>query len=183
MQRLQIHSLLLLIGLTVTLSACFTEPNYSDTPEITSAQVFPYKDLPAGQGVGRGRRDSIVVTIGFRDGDGNLGNDIPVSKEDSVRFANTGWGNYRIRTFRLEEGRYREIILPVNQTLFLPNLTRNKPKPGAIEGTLDYNSTFQYGNRFQLYPVKFQIQIRDRAFNESNVFETDTVYVPFPRQL
>ena len=182
MQRLQIHSLLILFGVTLSLSACFTEPDYSNTPQIEAETPFVYKDLPAGQGVGRGRRDSVVIRVSFKDGDGDLGNDIPLSREDSLRFAsNGGWGNYRIRTFRLENGRFRELDLAVNRTLFFPNLTKGKAR-GAITGDLDFNSVFQYGNRFQLYPVKFQIQIRDRALNESNVVETDTITVPFPRQ-
>ncbi len=181
MQRQQIHSVLLLLGVTLTLSACFTEPDYSNTPQIEIKEpIFKYPDLPAQRGVGRGRRDSIVIRVAFKDGDGDLGNDIPVAKADSARYAERGgWGNYKIRTLRLVNGRFEEIVLPVNQTLYFPDLTKNKAK-GAIEGDLDFNSTFQYGSRFQLYPIKFQIQIRDRALNESNIVETDTVIVPFP---
>ncbi len=182
MQRQQIHSILILTGITLSLSACFNEPDYSNTPQIDFKGIFAYKDLPAQRGVGRGRRDSIVVTIGFKDGDGNLGNDIPIAKADSARYAsNGGWGNYKIRTLRLVNKQYQEINLAVNQTLYFPDLTKGKPK-GAIEGSLDFNSTFQYGNSYQIYPIKFQIQIRDRNLNESNVIETDTVWVPFPRQ-
>lgn len=182
MQRLQIHSILILLGVTLALSACFNEPDYSNTPQIEVKPIFKYPNLPAGAGVGRGRRDSVVITIGFKDGDGNLGNDIPVAKADSARYAsNGGWGNYKIITSRLVNGRYEDLTIPVNKTLYFPDLTKNKAK-GAIEGTLDFNSTFQYGNRYQLYPVKFKIQIRDRDLNESNIVETDTVWVPFPRQ-
>lgn len=181
MQSRPVISYLFLTMLSLTTLACFKEPNYSDTPEITSSTVFPYKNLPAQQGVGKGRRDSIIVTIGFKDGDGNLGNDTPVSRADSVRYAsNGGWGNYKITTLRLVNGKYEVVPTLVNKTLFFPDLAKGKGK-GAIEGTLDFGQIFTYGNRFQLYPIKFQIQIRDRNLNESNVIETDTVVVPYPR--
>lgn len=181
MQRQLIQPYLLalgIMGIALTVSACFNEPNYPDQPEIVGSTVFPYKNLPARPGVGRGRRDSIVVTINFRDGDGNLGNDTPVPAADSARyFSNGGWGNYKITTLRLVNGRYEVLPTPVNRTLYFPDLTKGKPK-GAIEGTLDFNQTYLYGNSSRLTPIKFQVQIRDRGLNESNVIETDTVWVP-----
>lgn len=167
--------------MALTLSACFNEPNYSNTPEIEFKGLFRYT-IEAGKGVGKSKRDSVVITIGFKDGDGNLGNDTPLPKADSARYASTGgWGNYKIRTFRLENKVYKEIPLAINNFLLFPDLTRGKPK-GAIEGNLDFNQTFQYGTSFQMYPVKFQIQIRDRGLNQSNIIETDTLNLPFPRQ-
>jgi hypothetical protein len=180
MQRQQIQPYLLVLGLALTLSSCFTEPNYSNVPEISFDRVDRYT-IEGGQGVGRSRRDSVIVVINFKDGDGNLGNDIPISKPDSARYAsNGGWGNYRIRTFRLINRQYVEVPLTVNRTLYFPDLAKGKPS-GAIEGPLEFDQIFQYGNSFQIYPTKFQIQIRDRDLNESNVIETDTVWLPYPR--
>ncbi|WP_461099941.1 hypothetical protein [Spirosoma luteolum] len=180
MRRKQIQPYGLALGLALLLTSCFNEPNYADTPAIEFRGLFRYT-IEAGKGVGQSKRDSVVVTVGFKDGDGNMGNDTPVSKADSALYAsNGGWGNYEIRTFRLVNRQYQEVILPINKTLYFPDLTKNKPK-GPIEGTLDFSSTFPYGNSFQLFPVKFQIRIRDRALNVSNVIETDTVTVPFPR--
>jgi hypothetical protein len=181
MRRQLIQPSLFILGIALLATGCFNEPNYSNTPEITSAAIFPYKNLAGGTGVGQSRRDSVVITIGFRDGDGNLGNDLPLAKADSARYAsNGGWGNYKISTLRLVNNRYEEVNLAVNQTLIFPNLAKGRP-PGPIEGTLDFNSTFQYGTSFRLYPVKFRIQIRDRDLNVSNVIETDTITVPFQR--
>lgn len=181
MRRQLIQPYLLVLGTALTLSACFNEPNYSNTPNIDFRGLFRYT-IEAGKGVGKSKRDSVVLTIGFKDGDGNLGNDIPLPRADSARYAsNGGWGNYRIRTFRLENKQYKEVKLDINQFLLFPDLTNGKPK-GAIEGTLDFSQTFQYGTSFQMYPVKFQIQIRDRSLNESNVIESDTLNLPFPKQ-
>ena len=102
------------------LSSCFNEPNYSNTPAIDYKGMFKYT-IEAGKGVGKGKRDSVVITVGFKDGDGNIGNSIPVAKADSALYAsNGGWGSYRIRTFRLVNKKYEEVKLPVNQTLYIP---------------------------------------------------------------
>ncbi|WP_460946378.1 hypothetical protein [Spirosoma daeguense] len=180
MQRQQIQPYFFILGAALLLSSCFTEPDYPNTPEIDFKGLFKYT-LNAGTGVGQSRRDSVVITIGFRDGDGNLGTASPLSKADSAKYAsNGGWGNYQIRTFRLVNSRFEEYPLSVNNTLIFPELTPGKPK-GAIEGKLDFYQIFPYGTSFQLYRTKFQIKIRDRDLNESNVIETDTLTVPFPR--
>ena len=180
MRRQQIQPYLLALGVALSLSACFNEPNYSDTPEISFREIYRYS-LEAGRGVGKARRDSVVISVNFKDGDGNLGNDVPVPKADSARyFSNGGWGNYRIRTFRLENGSYKEIVLPVNNTLYFPDFTKKKPK-GPISGSLDFNTTFQYGTTYKMYPTKFKITIRDRSLNQSNEVETDTLSLPFQR--
>lgn len=166
--------------MALSLTACFNEPNYPDKPEISFIDIYRYP-LEAGRGVGKAKRDSVVVSVFFKDGDGNLGNDTPLSKGDSARYAsNGGWGNYRIRTFRLENGKYVEAPLTVNNFLLFPDLAKNKPK-GPKEGPLDFNTTYQYGTSFRMYPTKFKITIRDRDLNESNEIETDTIPLPFPR--
>ncbi|QJW88280.1 hypothetical protein HNV11_02250 [Spirosoma taeanense] len=180
MRRQLIQPYLFVFGIALTLSACFNEPNYSDTPEIEFKEVSPPYTIEAGTGIGKQKRDSVIITIGFKDGDGNLGNDVPVPKADSARYVSNGnWGNYKIRTFRLVNKKYEEVNLQENRILYFPDLTKGKPK-GAIEGTLEFRQIYYYGNRFRRYPVKYQIQIRDRALNQSNVIETDTVTVAFP---
>lgn len=182
MKRQQIQSYLFALGIALSLSACFNEPDYSDTPELSFIDPTPYRyPLEAGRGVGKGRRDSVVIQVFFKDGDGNLGNDFPLSKGDSARyFSNGGWGNYRIRTFRLVSGKYEEVKLDVLNTLYFPDLAKGKPK-GPIDGPLDFNTTFQYGTSFRMYPTKFRITIRDRNLNESNEIETDTLNLPYLR--
>ncbi|AUD04374.1 hypothetical protein [Spirosoma pollinicola] len=182
MRRQLIQPYLFVVGIVLTLSSCFNEPNYSNTPAINYEGMFKYT-IEAGKGVGKGKRDSVVITVGFKDGDGNIGNSIPLPKADSLLYQSNGnWGSYRIRTFRLVNNKYEELLQAVNNTLYIPDLTKGKPK-GAIEGSLDFNQIFQYGTSYQLYPTKFQIEIRDRVLNTSNIVETDTISVPFPKTL
>ncbi|MBC8154997.1 MAG: hypothetical protein H7Z72_19050 [Bacteroidetes bacterium] len=179
MQRQLIQSAFLLIGLVLTLSACFNEPDYSETPAISFKSVVPYT-IEAGGGVGQGRRDSVVVTISFQDGDGDLGEDINDTTRIRRMFADETWGNYELKTFQLINGRFVELNLSANNKLYFPRLTREGQK-GAIEGTLDFSQKFFYQtgqSGFRIVPLKFQIRVRDRAFNVSNVIETDTVRVP-----
>lgn len=180
MQRQLIHSVLLLAGVLLTVSACINEPNYSKTPAITYKQVQPPITLPAGTGVGQGKRDSVVITIGFQDGDGDLGEDTGDTNRIKALFAKETWGNYELRTFQYVNGKYTELILAANQKLFFPRLTKDGQK-GSIEGTLDFSQKFFYQtgqSGYKIVPLKFQIRIRDRALNISNTIETDTVRVP-----
>ena len=125
-------------------------------------------------------RDSLVITIGFKDGDGNLGNNIPIDYSDSARYKQAGgWGNYKIRTFRFENNQYKELPTGETNTLFFPQLSR-EGKRGPIEGDLELEQIYLYSTKYKNYPVKFRIQIRDRALNLSNEIETDTITVPFP---
>jgi hypothetical protein len=181
MKFISILSCLFIAAAGLLVSACFSEPNYSETPEISEPVIFSYRDLVAQQGVGQSRRDSIVITVNFRDGDGNLGNDIPVLGADSLQYVtNGGWGNYRVTTLRLVNGKYEALQTPVNQTLYFPNLAKGKGA-GPIEGTLDFSQIFPYGTSYRRYPTKFQIQIRDRFLNVSNIIETDTIVLPYTR--
>lgn len=179
MRRQQIQPYLFVFSLALLLSACFTEPNYSTTPQIEFKGMFPYPK-EAGTGVGRPKRDSVVITIGFTDGDGDLGSDSQNTTQFNSYTANGGWGNYEIKTFRYENRRYVEVPFAVLNALIFPELAKGKPK-GAIEGTLDFNQIFTYGTTNRFYPTKFQIRIRDRALNVSNVIETDTITLPYLR--
>lgn len=175
MRRQLIQPYLLVFGIALSLTGCFKEPDYSTTPAITYKGMFKYT-LPPGTGVGQTKRDSVVITIGFTDGDGNLGSSSQA--DTSIYFKNGGWGNYKITTLRLIDGKYQVYSLNDNNTLIFPDLALGKPK-GPIEGTLDFNQKFFYGTVIQRYPTKFQIQIRDRALNVSNIVETDTLTLPY----
>jgi hypothetical protein len=180
MRRQLIQPYLFLSGIALALSSCFNEPNYADTPEIDFKGIDRYT-IAAGKGVGQSKRDSVVITVGFKDGQGDLGTSAESYRVDSARYmSNGGWGNYEIRTFRLENKQYVELKQPINNFLIFPDLTKNKPR-GAIEGRLEFSQIFNYTTPFQIYPTKFQIRIRDRALQASNVIETDTVWVPYPR--
>lgn len=178
MQRQLIQSGVLFLALALGLSACFTEPNFSNTPSISFGQIYKITK-PASADRRTAKRDSVVINISIEDGDGDLGEDVQL---DSVRirrtvFGKETWGNYQLKTFQLVNGKYEELILTDYQKLFFPRLYR-KDKRGPVEVAFDFSTTFPYSNTVKLKTVKFQVKIRDRALNESNVIETDTITVP-----
>ncbi len=179
MKRQLIQPVLLLFGITLLLSACWSEPDFADAPKIEFLGLSPFRRLPARPGVGNGERDSVVISLHFTDGNGDLGVNSPRNKADSAVYYSTfkEWGNYQIKVLRLVNNKYEELVLKENNVLVFPRLTKEGTK-GAIEGLLDFRQIFFYTRNSKITPVKFQIKIRDRSLLESNVIETDTVHVP-----
>ena len=160
-----------LLLFAVSTTGCFTPPDYSPVPEIVFNSMTKFEVI---EPFSKTKQDSVVITLDFKDGDGDLGES--TDNRDDSRYDT--WGNYELRTFRKTTGnQFQEIILPANFKIFFPVL---KPdgKRGPIEGKLDYASYFPYTQTAKLTTVKFQIRVRDRAFNVSNLVETDTLSVP-----
>lgn len=177
MRRQLIQRMVLACGLGAAAAACYVEPDYSDTPEISVVGTPVKFTLEAGTGVGAARRDSVILTIRFQDGTGDLGEDNRDTSRIRTLFGRESWGNYELKTFYLDNGRFVEQNAGVNAKLFFPRFTREGQR-GAIEGTLDFSQTFPYVRPFRMVPAKFQIRIRDRGLRVSNMVETDTISVP-----
>lgn len=176
MKQQLLHSVLLLFGLSLLFSSCLPEPDLSTTPQIEYDGLTPFRRLPSFAGVGGEERDSVVISVKFSDGDGNLGDNTLDSTILANRYTD-GWGNYEIKTFQLLNGKYVELQSLDNRFLLFPRLSREGQR-GAITGLLDFRQIFFYSRNYQMLPVKFQIRIRDRDLNVSNTIETDTIRVP-----
>lgn len=151
--------------------SCFEPPSFSNTPEISFNNIVKFTVADPFSGV-NSKKDSVVITIDYKDGDGDLGESIAGRSNPKYN----EWGNYELKTLRLDPDTKRFVELPqaANKTLFFPVL---KPdlKRGPIEGDLSLSPSFFYNNRSRLTVVKYQIRIRDRALNVSNMVETDTL--------
>jgi hypothetical protein len=158
------------------MAACFNEPNYSDVPaiQLLGPPVKQYK--PAGEKVGQSPRDSIITTIRYQDGTGDIGEDPRDTARIRKVFGKETWGNYEITTFQFVDGKFTALPASDNGKVYFPGPPRLQK--GAVEGTIDFSQVFPYQRPYKLVPVKFQIRIRDRALNVSNVLETDTITVP-----
>lgn len=165
----------IIIGLSAT--GCYEDPDFSTTPAISfnSITKFTVADTFSGANA---KRDSVVITLDFKDGDGDLGE--PVDGRTDPKYVD--WGNYELKTFRkLPNGTFEEVVLAANSKLFFPELLKGSKvnnRRSPIEGLLDYAIYFPYSNRATINVVKFKIKIRDRALNVSNVVESDTISVP-----
>ena len=60
-----VRSALLIVFVSLLLASCYEDPDFSDTPRLTDIEVYT-KDASNG-------RDSLIVRVGFEDGDGDLG--------------------------------------------------------------------------------------------------------------
>lgn len=176
MSRQSIRHGLFFFALTAALGSCIDPPDFDDKPELENASVSKIETF---DDFSRLPKDSVIVSVRFKDGDGDLG----LSADDrrdtaAINSIYRNWGNYEIRTFRrLPTGQFTELNVAVNQRLFFPRLKR-EDKPGPLEGTLDFSQSFFKTREARMVPVKFRVRIRDRRLRESNTVETDTISVP-----
>ena len=131
------------------LSGCSKEEitEYSSVPEI--------KLLDLSHDTIRQYEDVLVIRIFYKDGDGDLGFENP---EEYALF---------VRDVRLEnfDGFYIGPIAPPGATI---------PIQGEL--SIEFPSLFLFGNG-NVELTRFQIKIVDRAGNESNLLETETVAI------
>ncbi len=173
MQLKLISTQLALTGLIASLLSCS-----KDEPAINSSPVIAYKSVQKftlGMSASQPKRDSVITTISFGDGNGDLGENLRDTARLNQVFSNQRWGNYEIRTFQLVNNTFAEITTAASAKLFV-GLGGSGSLPQS--GTLDYRQIFFYQGNYRLVPVKFRIRMRDRELNESNVIETDTVSIP-----
>ena len=177
MRKQLIHRGFIAVTLVATLAACFTEPDYSDTPKIQLIGPPVKVTLEAGTRVGQARRDSVIITIRLQDGTGDIGENTRDTTRQRLVFGKETWGNYEIKTFELVNGANKELVFLDNSKLFFPRSPLVAQK-GAVEGDVDFSQVFFYQRPFRMAPVRFQIRVRDRALNVSNTILTDTISVP-----
>jgi hypothetical protein len=176
------NKILAIVSLSIFVLSCVGEPEYSFTPEIgfNNIQVL----TATSQGLlGISKKDSVIMTVDFKDGDGDLG----FTPDELIKLKKTTGDS--LQTFVVD------ILVSKNGKFLKSNpkekLGGNVPirfkqgsKAGPIEGTIDYSAVFEY-NVFQGIPyltgkrdtIKFAIQIKDRALNKSNVVETSPIVI------
>lgn len=159
----------LIVGAAI-LSSCYKEPNFSMTPEISFASIT--KDMRLDQFTGA-RKDSIIVSINFKDGDGDLGYN---TEEIGSTIPRTDY-NFVIKSLRSKNGKFTEFKPEETLSGFFPRL-KTDDKIGPIEGKLSYRIQIETAFwPFKKDTVKFEIYIKDRAGNVSNTTETDPVII------
>ncbi|MBC7923663.1 MAG: hypothetical protein H7Z75_21515 [Ferruginibacter sp.] len=167
-------------------AGCYPDPDFSTTPQIaylSISKTTPTDDFG-------GKQDRIVVSIDYRDGDGDLGR---ADSQDTAQ-------NYRLRLFLKRQGAFQEVIRKsidprTKKETRLDFQGVNFPlkgdgKPGPIEGTIDY--TINFSHAFSIAPapsepvinttpnndtIYFRIQIVDRQLHVSNEVETEPIII------
>ncbi len=167
------------------LTGCPGEPEWPRTPSIT----FQSAELVSRD------RDTVITTIRFRDGDGDLG----LNPEDLVGvFADTNPNgtvnlnsyNFWIDIFRklpnIERWDSISPVVNATGTEFIgfygrfPRLSDNNnaaPLEGAISHKISAAGGFPIPSNVQFADFKFRIRVLDRARNRSNRIETTPVRI------
>jgi hypothetical protein len=176
------NRILLIASLSIFVLACTGEPDFSFTPEIGFSNIQVVTTSSPDILGNITKRDSVIISIDFKDGDGDLG----FSEEDYkalIKKTGDSIKTIDVNILVAKNGKYTKSN-PVEK--IGGNLKgfrfKQGTKAGAIEGIIDYSTSFGYTN-FDKIPgltgksdtVKFTVQIMDRALNKSNVTETSPI--------
>ncbi|MGR3811768.1 hypothetical protein [Jiulongibacter sp. NS-SX5] len=153
----------------VALSSCFKEPEFSFTPSIEFEGYT--KDILLDKFLGA-NKDSIVISVKFQDGDGDLG----LGEEDKAIAQQNDDFNYIIQPYRMKNGTFEAFDPLVPLSGYFPQLKLDE-KPGPLEGTLSYTIEFFHSFSPKNDTLRFDVQIKDRSGNLSNVAETEAIIV------
>lgn len=168
MSKQHFKGLIFLVVGIFALSSCYKEPNFSLTPEIEFDSIT--KDIRLDQYTG-GKKDSIIVSVKFKDGDGDLGFN---AEEIGSKVPQTDY-NYVVKSFRKIKGVFTQYTTSETLSGFYPRL-KTDDKTGPIEGKLSYRiELYTAFSPFKKDTVKFEVFIKDRAGNKSNTIETTPV--------
>jgi hypothetical protein len=180
-------SVLLMGCLATSCDTPFGVPIFPDQPTVSFKNIRPFPlDSPL--------RDSLIVTITFRDGDGNLGltarDLLPPFNPDTLingqRQANPYFFNYHINVLKKLNGSFEQVEFPTQGFTFNGRFPVLKPdgEKGPIEGDLEYSVRIEPPQSL-INPryirvgdtLKFEIFIYDRALNKSNTIQTSEIIV------
>lgn len=181
MKQTKLNTSVLLKGgvvlLLVTLSV-YACKKYEDYPPEPTIEFLDFTVLRDAQGIDqRG-----VLRFGFTDGDGNIG----LNRNDTTPPYDY---NLFIRYFEKKNGSFEEVFLVtpryINDTTIvydtasfngrIPPLTpagKNKAISGEIQDTVFVNNPLS-----NFDTIKFELYIRDRDLNNSNVISTPAIVI------
>lgn len=173
------NKILLIAFVSFLVSSCVGEPDYNFVPEIGFHDIQVITTSSPDILGNISKRDSVVISVDFKDGDGDLG----FSEEDYKALIKKTGDSVRTIDVNIFVSRNGKFVKSNPAEKIGGNLKgfrfKQGTKAGAIEGVIDYSTSFGYSN-FDKIPgltgksdtVKFTVQIIDRALNKSNVTET-----------
>lgn len=169
--------MLLLLLICLMIVSCEKPPNFPETPEIAYKSINNSMVINSGLG---GNKDSISVSITFKDGDGDLG----LSQGDigSSPYVGEFEKNYFVTTYRKVDGEFEKVEFDALELGGRFGPLTDESVTGPIEGTLNYAIEIPRYNTdddsFALSrgdTLKFDVYIVDRDLNQSNTVETGEV--------
>ncbi|CAN5905093.1 hypothetical protein BH24BAC1_BH24BAC1_03760 [soil metagenome] len=176
------------LGLVIllALAGCQKDPPYMNEP-IPFINYEGYQQRTLTDDFGN-RYDSLTISIGYQDGDGDLGLSSATGHPDMgppYQFLNPNgtrnpnYYNFIIDTFLKRNGVYEPFPFPTPGFTYSGRFMRlsQDDRVEPLEGTLRYSLPPWYQSTISRpgTVVKFRIYIKDRALNNSNVVETDDI--------
>lgn len=181
---------LLFAFIGVAFSSCISPPDFPDTPSIE------FKSMKVTRNTAE-LTDTVTITIGFKDGDGDLGlnseeyssTSPPYNRLNSDGTKNLNHWNYFLKIFvkNRSNNQFEPLTVRANGSTIddptvyysqFPHLEPNADKKAPLKGDLNFEQTFGLGNEFNPGDeVRFEVYIKDRALNTSNTVTTSTFVV------
>ncbi len=162
--------------------ACTSEPDFDFVPSIGFNGIQLITTETQGL-LGISKKDSVIMTVDFQDGDGDLG----FTPEELAKLTKPPGDSLQTFIVNIWVSKNGKFVRSNPKEKFggnIPIRFKQGSKPGPIEGTIDYSATFDY-KIFTGIPfltgkrdtIKFEIQIKDRALNVSNKVETTPIVI------
>ena|SRR6478735_3511959 len=163
----------LLISLCLLFNSCRKKPVYSNTPEITINPIEHYVLFSTNRGV---MVDSLILSIDFKDGDGDLG----VDQEDLNISPWADTCNIVVDVYQKIGSTYTLLNLSPSYNGNFPLLSP-KNISGPLDGILNYTIVIAHSPFLTTNAVlRFDIRILDRALHSSNTVSTPDITVNTP---
>lgn len=172
-----ILTIITLLFLIIGFYSCQKPPEFSYTPAIKLSNITKeYKETDQGKG------DYVTISIDFTDGDGDLG--LSETEDTLPPFYENGekskvYNNILISMYYKSKNEWKTVNFTKNSDLNgLFRRLQDTDIKSPIKGTIDYTyiifnqGQFEFGFK-KNDTVKFDIQIRDRALNLSNIITTN----------
>ncbi len=176
---LRVAGLLAVLGGAV--SGCLNPPDYSTTPSIDNARLDVQRITKGSLGL----RDSMIITVSYQDGDGDLGlNSSGADMEGVYAYENGNNINYynyllqaqvRDPVDKIFKDFTTPLIKPGQDYGRFPRITADGSKEAPVKGDLTYGQSFLLDLGTTFLPgqeVRFVISIQDRALHRSNTVTT-----------
>ena len=170
MRKYQIVLFLFLVSASLGFLSCYKEPDFALTPEISFNKIQKFIRIDQFSAA---KKDSIILTVNFKDGDGDLG----FNADEIGKKVKQDDFNFVVKSLRSIKGKFTEFKPAESFSGFYPKL-KTDDKIGPIEGKLSYRIQIETA----FWPVKrdtviFEVFIKDRAGNRSNSVTTEPLVI------
>lgn len=157
------------------LGGCYSKPDFSKVPNISFVAIQKFTIINA---ITTAKSDSLIITLKFQDGDGDLGLD----QGDTLGLFRNGqlyYFNYKVSVLVKNGSVFNPLPLPNPSFTYDARFPRleDRGRKNPLEGTLTRNINFSQSSFAANTILKFKIKIYDRASNLSNEIETSEITV------